>query len=84
MAFTCVFDGNIREFRGNPHQADTPFGRPTVVSAGDVCQAHDALEEQLNAAREFVLRHPMLDEEDIAEFEAFIKMPAAIKNAMSS
>ena len=43
--------------------------------AADALAAQDA---QLNAAREFVLRHPMLGDADLAEFEAFLKVPAAL------
>ncbi len=33
---TCVFDYDVREFAGNPHHADTPFGCPVIVSDGDL------------------------------------------------
>lgn len=32
---TVVFDCDITRFRGNPHRADTPFGRPISIMRGD-------------------------------------------------
>lgn len=41
-----------------------------------------ALEQQIEAAREFVKRHPALTLIDLAEFEAFLKVPAAMEAAL--
>jgi len=41
------------------------------------------LRAQIDAAREFVNRHPALSIIDIAEFEAFLKVPAIMEKAMS-
>jgi len=41
-------------------------------------RAVEALREQIEAAREFVKRHPSLSLIDLAEFEAFLKIPAAL------
>ena len=38
--------------------------------------------DQINAAREFVKRHPALTLIDLAEFEAFLKLPAAYDAAL--
>ena len=37
-----------------------------------------AMEAKLRAAREFVIRHPSLTLIDLAEFDAFLKMDAAL------
>lgn len=44
----------------------------------------DALRAERDAAREFVKRHPSLSLIDLAEFEAFLKVPAAIDSALTS
>lgn len=33
---TCVFDYDVKSFKGNPHHADTPFGRPVIINDGDL------------------------------------------------
>lgn len=43
MPFTCIFEGDVREFPTNPFHADTPFGSPISVGVGD---AHAMLNEQ--------------------------------------
>ena len=42
------------------------------------------LREMVEAARQFVARHPALTDADRAEFEAFLKVPDAIRIAMSN
>lgn len=39
-----------------------------------------SLQEQINAAREFVKRHPSLSLIDLAEFEAFLKISELLQN----
>lgn len=41
-AFTLVFHGDIRKFRGNPFLTETPFGKPYSCGVGD---AHDRISE---------------------------------------
>lgn len=41
------------------------------------------LKQQIEAAREFVKRHPALTLIDLAEFEAFLKVPAAMEAALA-
>jgi hypothetical protein len=43
-----------------------------------------AMREELNAAREFVKRHPALTLIDLAEFEMFLKIPAVIDAALEA
>lgn len=40
---TCVFDFDILSFDGNPHCAETPFGRPVIISMGDLSAENDLL-----------------------------------------
>jgi hypothetical protein len=53
---TAVFDFDLRKYQGNPHNAETPFGRPVVLSVGDEIAAltaeRDALALQVQRARE--------------------------------
>lgn len=49
--FTLIFDGDIIDFEGNPFHVDTPFGRPQVVSVGDLAQERDKFEEALHAQK---------------------------------
>lgn len=47
---TIVFKTNLRKFnQGNPFHIDTPFGRPEVISCGNVCDERDDLEEAVNS-----------------------------------
>lgn len=47
---TCVFACDVRTFDGNPHHADTPFGRPLVVSDGDLAGNFDRMEARADEA----------------------------------
>lgn len=44
---TIVFECNLREFNGNPLRVETPFGKPVIISVGDVTEERDWLESQL-------------------------------------
>lgn len=46
---TLVFDYNLRKHDGNPFHTDTPFGRPAVMSLGDVCAEADGLRDRCEA-----------------------------------
>ena len=46
---TCVFDCDVRSLLGNPHQIDTPFGRPIVIHDGDLAAECDQLEVEADA-----------------------------------
>ncbi len=47
MAFTLVFDGDLKNFEGNPFQTDTPFGRPYAIAIGDALEEKDKLEQRI-------------------------------------
>lgn len=49
--FTLIFNGDIIDFKGNPFHVDTPFGRPQVVSVGDLAQERDRFEDALHAQK---------------------------------
>ena len=49
--FTLIFDGDIIDFEGNPFHVDTPFGRPQVVSVGDLAHERDRIEDALHAQK---------------------------------
>ncbi len=42
-AFTLVFDGDIRKFKGNPLTTETPFGIPYAVAMGDALATIDKI-----------------------------------------
>jgi hypothetical protein len=48
--FTMVFEGNLRDFKGNPFKTETPFGIPVVVGLGDAFEECEKLREELSAA----------------------------------
>lgn len=44
--FTVLFRGDLRNYEGNPFEAETPFGHPACVGVGDAMQrVDDAVEE---------------------------------------
>lgn len=45
---TAVFETDLRKFDGNPHKADTPFGRPVILSIGNLVEEVDRLRDQLH------------------------------------
>jgi hypothetical protein len=49
MAFTIVFEGNLRHIEGNPLKLETAFGKPIVSSIGDLSEECDKLREALEA-----------------------------------
>lgn len=56
-----------------------------IVPSTPSPQTHvKALEQQIEAAREFVKRHPALTLIDLAEFEAFLMVPAAMEAALAT
>jgi hypothetical protein len=45
---TAVFDFDLRQYQGNPHHADTPFGKPVILAMGDELTAAQArIEKQV-------------------------------------
>jgi hypothetical protein len=46
---TAVFDFDLRQYQGNPHHADTPFGKPVILAIGDEFTAAQARAEQAEA-----------------------------------
>lgn len=65
------------------HKANAEF----IVKACNAYEANqkviEALKDELDAAREFVIRHPALSLIDLAEFRLFLKVPAAIDAAFA-
>ncbi len=51
---TCVFEMNVRTFNGNPHHTETPFGKPVIVSDGDLAARVDHLEQMVADAYQIV------------------------------
>jgi hypothetical protein len=49
-----------------------------LARRSEVIERAKGLSDQIEAAREFVKRHPKLSLIDLAEFEAFLKVPAAM------
>jgi hypothetical protein len=45
--FTLVFEGDIRNFNGNPFKTETPFGIPLAAGHGDALAKIDDLERRL-------------------------------------
>ena len=53
MAFTIVFEGDIRKFEGNPHRFKTIFGKVLKIHDGDALVELDEMEDAaLDAAVE--------------------------------
>ncbi len=48
---TCVFDFDVRDYKASPHQADTPFGKPVIVSRGDLAEESDRFREAIEYAQ---------------------------------
>lgn len=46
---TCVFECDVRSYKGNPFHASTPFGKPVVVSDSDLAAEHDMQEDRADA-----------------------------------
>ncbi len=47
MAFTLVFEGDIRELTKNPHKTDSPWGRPIASGVGNVFDELDEARREL-------------------------------------
>ena len=48
MAFTCIFDGDIRDLPTNPMYLETLFGKPRAISVGDAHSEIDQLRTALS------------------------------------
>ena len=60
--FTLVFEGNLREFKGNPFRTETPFGIPRAGSLGDANEKVDKLRAVIEeCARIAETRDPTTD-----------------------
>lgn len=57
--FTIVFDGNLKDYNGNPFHTETPFGKPQVVSDGDATDRADDLEEALQRIVQWSEAYPI-------------------------
>jgi hypothetical protein len=64
---TAVFEFDLRRYHGNPHRAETPFGRPETLMIGDACEESDltlarieALEAERDALRQ-AIAHAMTE-----------------------
>jgi hypothetical protein len=51
VPFTLVFDGDLRDFKGNPLRTDTPFGKPYVCALGDLAEENEKLIAKLDHHR---------------------------------
>lgn len=47
---TCVFACDVRSLQSNPFHIDTPFGKPLVVSDGDLAGEFDRMEARADEA----------------------------------
>lgn len=52
---TMVFKYDIRQFVGNPHDVETPFGKPVAIGIGDAFTERDAIEAELNELKDDLL-----------------------------
>lgn len=50
VGFTIFFAGDLRKIGPNPFLMDSPFGKPVVISVGDVFAERDELERKLREA----------------------------------
>lgn len=46
-AFTLVFEGDLKDFKGNPFQTETPFGRPCACGHGNMFEREDEAAETI-------------------------------------
>jgi hypothetical protein len=51
-AFTLVFEGDIRQFKMNPLNTETPWGVPYACGLGDAFAQRDRLQEQLDQLKD--------------------------------
>lgn len=54
MPMTCVFSMDVKHFSGNPFKAETPFGKPIIVSKGDISHEAALLREERDHWLQFV------------------------------
>lgn len=47
MAFTLVFDGELKDFNLNPFMTETQFGKPRAAAIGDALKEKDDLEDRV-------------------------------------
>lgn len=73
MAFTIVFEGDLRKFEGNPLKTETPFGVPMTVAVGDVFEERDALETERDELKHDIERHLQIISETLAERDGLVK-----------
>lgn len=52
--FTLVFEGDLREQKGNPLHIETPFGVPVRAAIGDGLEGGDQMHDHLAEAREWL------------------------------
>ncbi|NTF23538.1 hypothetical protein G6L37_34775 [Agrobacterium rubi] len=79
------YEYDVDDARWYPSKASPlPATDSVVEGCSNVGTTTESLSQQIEAARQFVERHPALTAVDVAEFEAFLKVPAAIEMAMSS
>lgn len=51
MAFTLVFEGELRDFDLNPFKTETPFGIPRAAGIGNAFEERDRVEEELRSLK---------------------------------
>lgn len=51
--FTILFEGDIKDIKGNPFKVETPFGRPKQIATEDVMAYAERLEEALEKIETF-------------------------------
>jgi hypothetical protein len=54
--FTIVFEGDLRNFKGNPFDTDTPFGKPFAVGHGDAFQEAQRLQQAMDQIEDAIER----------------------------
>lgn len=47
---TCVLPMSVRDFGGNPHKVETPFGMPLIIADGNLAAEVDRLQRELDSA----------------------------------
>jgi len=54
MPMSCIFEMDVRDFKGNPFKAETPFGPPIIINTGNLAAENDLLREELEHWKGFV------------------------------
>jgi hypothetical protein len=47
---TMRFDFDIRKFKGNPHLAETPFGKASIICSGDLFEIRNENDQMRDSA----------------------------------